>query len=93
MSGETTAVPTAVPPATAMASSSDDAVSKYKKLLSVARTSLEANQKKMAEKDRTLEQLGGQVLYLHYTLLLLFYFMPCYAIQYCLIIQCYYAVF
>lgn len=39
----------------------EDAVSKYKKLLTVARQSLEANQKKLAEKDRALEQLNGQV--------------------------------
>ena len=39
----------------------EDAVAKYKKLLSVARQSLESNQKKIAEKDKVVEQLGQQV--------------------------------
>ena len=41
--------------------STDDALIKYKKLLSVARQSLEANQKKLGEKDKILEQLSAQV--------------------------------
>jgi hypothetical protein len=39
----------------------DDALAKYKKLLSIARQSLESNQKKMADKDKAAEQLGQQV--------------------------------
>jgi hypothetical protein len=40
---------------------SEDAVAKYKKLLSVARQSLEANQIKLAEKDKVIEQIHAQI--------------------------------
>lgn len=55
MSDQQPPAPSAPPP------TADDALSKYKKLLSVARQSLEANQKKLGEKDKTLEQLSAQV--------------------------------
>ena len=42
-----------------MAAPSDDAVAKYKRLLSMARSSLEANQVSIASKDEQIRQLLG----------------------------------
>ena len=50
---------TATPMASAVASTAatDDVVNKYKRLLSMARSSLEANQVDLKEKDRYIDQL------------------------------------